>query len=58
MDGVSLSAEKLQEADCVLIATDHSDFDYDWIVENSKIVVDTRNATRGVKNHRDKIVKI
>ncbi len=58
MDGVSLSAEILQEADCVLIATDHSDFDYDWIVENSKIVVDTRNATRGVKNHRDKIVKI
>ncbi|WP_269746098.1 hypothetical protein [Syntrophaceticus schinkii] len=42
----------------MLIATDHSDFDYDWIVENSKIVVDTRNATRGVKNHRDKIVKI
>jgi UDP-N-acetyl-D-glucosamine dehydrogenase len=58
MEGVSLSAEKLQEADCVLIATDHSDFDYDWIVENSKIVVDTRNAARGVKNHRDKIVKI
>lgn len=58
MDGVSLTAEKLQEADCVLITTDHSSFDYDWIVEQAKIVVDTRNATKNVRNQRDKIVKI
>ncbi|MBN1963483.1 MAG: nucleotide sugar dehydrogenase [Anaerolineae bacterium] len=36
----------LKAADIVVIVTDHSDFDYDWIVENSKLVVDTRNATK------------
>ena len=58
MDGVELTAERLQEADCVLIATDHSGLDYDWVVENSKIVVDTRNVTKNVKEYRDRIVKI
>ncbi len=58
MEGVPLTAEKLQEADCVLITTDHSDLDYEWIVENAKMVVDTRNATKKVQKNRDKIVKI
>jgi UDP-N-acetyl-D-glucosamine dehydrogenase len=34
--------------DCVLIVTDHSDYDYRRIVEESQLVVDTRNATRGI----------
>jgi len=34
--------------DCVLIVTDHSDYDYAWIVEHASLVVDTRNATRGI----------
>ncbi|MGB4503411.1 MAG: nucleotide sugar dehydrogenase [Syntrophaceticus sp.] len=58
MDGVSLTAERLQEADCVLIITDHSSFDYDWILENTKLVVDTRNATKDVTKNCEKIVKI
>lgn len=58
MDGVSLTAERLQEADCVLIITDHSSFDYDWILENTKLVVDTRNATKNVTKNCEKIVKI
>jgi len=58
MDGVELTAGRVQDADCVLIATDHSAVDYDWIVENAKLVVDTRNAAKDVKNHREKIVKI
>jgi len=53
-----LTAEKLQEYDCVVIVTDHSCLDYEWIVENAKLVVDTRNATKNVKNNREKIVKI
>jgi UDP-N-acetyl-D-mannosaminuronate dehydrogenase len=44
-------------ADCVLIATDHGAYDYDWIVQNARLVVDTRNATRDVAHHRHKIVK-
>jgi UDP-N-acetyl-D-glucosamine dehydrogenase len=36
--------------DCVLIVTDHSDYDYRRIVEESQLVVDTRNATRGISS--------
>ena len=43
--------------DCVLIATDHGADDYDWIVHTAWLVVDTRNATRHVARHPDKIVK-
>jgi UDP-N-acetyl-D-glucosamine dehydrogenase len=40
----------LGQYDCVLIVTDHSDYDYQKIVQEAKLVVDTRNATRGIKN--------
>jgi UDP-N-acetyl-D-glucosamine dehydrogenase len=46
--------ENLGQYDCVLIVTDHSDYDYAKIVAESKLVVDSRNATRGIKS--DKIV--
>jgi UDP-N-acetyl-D-glucosamine dehydrogenase len=42
--------ENLWQYDCVLIVTDHSDYDYARIVQESQLVVDTRNATRGIKN--------
>jgi UDP-N-acetyl-D-glucosamine dehydrogenase len=56
MKSVVLSPERLASYDCVLIATDHSSYDYEEIVRNSKLVVDTRNATRHVKQHREKVV--
>jgi UDP-N-acetyl-D-glucosamine dehydrogenase len=56
MRSVELSPERLASYDCVLIATDHSSYDYEAIVRNSKLVVDTRNATRHVKQHREKVV--
>jgi len=40
--------DKLDEYDCVVIVTDHSDYDYPRIVRESKLVVDTRNATKGI----------
>jgi UDP-N-acetyl-D-glucosamine dehydrogenase len=40
--------DKLEEYDCVVIVTDHSDYDYQRIVRESKLVVDTRNATKGI----------
>jgi len=46
--------ENLGKYDAVLIITDHSDYDYARIVEESKLVVDTRNATKGIRS--DKIV--
>lgn len=57
MSSVPLTATKLKSYDCVLISTNHSDYDYQWIVKNSKLVVDTRNATVGVQSGRSKIVK-
>jgi UDP-N-acetyl-D-glucosamine dehydrogenase len=56
MKSVELSPEHLASYDCVLIATDHTSYDYEAIVRNSKLVVDTRNATRLVKQNREKIV--
>lgn len=51
-----LTAERLAAADAVLIATDHSVFDYEFIVRHSRLIVDTRNATRTVGSGREKIV--
>ena len=55
MKSVPLSAEALKSYDAVVIATDHSSYDYGAIVEAAKLVVDTRNATRRVIRNRDKI---
>ncbi len=57
MSSKKLTAAMLGRYDCVLISTDHSSYDYNWIVSNSKLVVDTRNATVKVKRGRKKIVK-
>jgi UDP-N-acetyl-D-glucosamine dehydrogenase len=46
------SLENLGQYDCVLIVTDHSDYDYGRIVRESKLVVDTRNATKGISSPR------
>ncbi len=54
---VELSPAVLAGYDCVLIATDHSCYDYECIVSNARLVVDTRNATAKVSAGRDKIVK-
>jgi UDP-N-acetyl-D-glucosamine dehydrogenase len=43
--------ENLGQYDCVIIVTDHSDYDYQRIVRESQLVVDTRNATRGISCH-------
>ena len=43
--------EKIPEFDCVVIVTDHSQYDYPGIVAKAKLVVDTRNATRNIDAH-------
>ena len=55
MRSTPLNVKELKKYDCVLIATDHSVSDYRSIVANSSLVVDTRNATAGIKSR--KIVK-
>ncbi len=53
----SLTPEYLRGLDCALIATDHTAFDYESIVRHSAIVVDTRNATKEVREGRERIWK-
>jgi UDP-N-acetyl-D-glucosamine dehydrogenase len=48
MSSTPLTAETLKEADLVLLVTDHSAYDYPWIASQAGIIVDTRNAFRGL----------
>jgi UDP-N-acetyl-D-glucosamine dehydrogenase len=57
LESHELTPEFLAAQDCILIVTDHSAYDYDFIVRHAKLVVDTRNATRNVPNGRAKIHK-
>ena len=57
MTSKPLSPKMLAGYDAVLIATDHSTYDYKAIVRHAKLVIDTRNATANVKTGRKKIVK-
>jgi UDP-N-acetyl-D-glucosamine dehydrogenase len=57
MSSTALSEETLGGQDVVLITTDHSSVDYQWVVDHSRLVVDTRNATKAIKSGRDKIVR-
>jgi UDP-N-acetyl-D-glucosamine dehydrogenase len=57
MSSVPLTEELLKSQDVVLITTDHTNVDYQWIVDHASLVVDTRNATRKVERGRDRIVR-
>ena len=54
LNSVKLTKEKINGYDLVVLSTDHSIFDYEIISENSKIIIDTRNAfeTRGIKSKK------
>ncbi|HUK43100.1 MAG TPA: nucleotide sugar dehydrogenase [Candidatus Bathyarchaeia archaeon] len=60
LDGVSLKSEPLETsaaaADCVVIVTDHSDFDYRSLLSSARLIVDTRNAMKAFSS--EKIVRL
>lgn len=48
-----------KKMDCVLVVTDHSDYDFNEVAENSEFVFDTRNALKNVKaKYRSKVIKL
>lgn len=55
MRSLPLDVEALRNHDLVLITTDHSNIDYSWVVRHARLIFDTRNATRSVKEGREKI---
>ncbi len=57
MTSKKLTAKMLASYDAVMISTDHSAYDYQFIVDHAKLVIDTRNATSKVRRGRKKIVK-
>jgi UDP-N-acetyl-D-glucosamine dehydrogenase len=58
MKSAELTPDLLQKADCTVIVTDHTTYDYNWIAQNSQLIMDTRNATKNVKGNQKKIVKL
>jgi len=55
---VPLTPRELRAADAVVITTDHSDFDWNSVVRNSRLIVDTRNATAKVKGGKQHVVRL
>ena len=56
MESTPITREILTQMDAVIIVTDHSDYDYTEIVKHSNLIIDTRNATKGVYGAKEKIV--
>jgi len=57
MESKELTPEYLESQDCLLIATDHSAYDFAHILKHSKLIVDTRNAMKGLPDPEKKIRK-
>lgn len=53
---ISLTEEALKGTDCVVILTDHSNIDWEWIIDRSSLVVDTRQVSYGSKYEKQKVV--
>ena len=54
----TLTSSVIESADCVVIITDHSNIDYNMIVQYADIVIDTRNATRSIPIGSNKVIKL
>jgi UDP-N-acetyl-D-glucosamine dehydrogenase len=57
-ESIPLTKENLSRADCVVITTDHTDYDYTFIAKHAKLIVDTRNATKGLPSGKARIVRL
>ncbi len=57
LKSTDLTADSLRSMDCILLATDHSAYDYRFILENADLIVDTRNAFNGLPDTAAKVVQ-
>ena len=55
---VRLTPDRIRKQDCVVIVTDHSNVDYQRVVDHAVLVVDTRNATKAIQRNRRKVIKL
>lgn len=58
LESQTLTDDVIGKADCVIITTAHSSYDFEKIVQNAKLVVDTRNATKSVRSNKSKVIRL
>jgi UDP-N-acetyl-D-glucosamine dehydrogenase len=58
LKSVELTSANIESQDCIIILTDHGAYDFRRIIAASKLVVDTRNATKDLQQFKDKIIKL
>ena len=58
LTSVELSPFALSSQDCVVILTDHSNYDFRDIIKSAKLIIDTRNVTKGMDEFKDRIIKL
>jgi UDP-N-acetyl-D-glucosamine dehydrogenase len=58
LKSVDLTEEELREADCVLILTDHPEFDYDAVARHGRLVLHTRQAVPETAGGRGHLVRL
>jgi len=58
LDSIMLDDVALGKADCVVITTDHSTYDWQWVVDNSHLIIDTRNATGSISTDKRWTAKV
>ncbi len=58
LENHELDQDLVEAADCVIIATAHTVHNWEWVVQHSRLVVDTRNATNGFADPQQKVVKL
>ncbi len=56
LESTPITEEALKKADCLLILTDHSEIDWQYVIDNSSLVVDTRQVSYGIKKGKEKVV--
>jgi UDP-N-acetyl-D-glucosamine dehydrogenase len=57
LKSTDLTAETLASMDCILLATDHSAYDYRFILDHADLIVDTRNGFNGLQGAAHKVVQ-
>ena len=58
MLGVDLDEATLRHADCVVITTAHRSYDWQWVLDNAQMIVDTRNVTAALQPGACRVVKL
>jgi UDP-N-acetyl-D-glucosamine dehydrogenase len=58
LKSMELTSTNIENQDCIIILTDHSAYDFQRIIAGTKLVVDTRNATKDLQQFKDKIIKL